>query len=454
MHKQDSFKIFVVEDDEWFREFIGHILSLNPDYEVKKFETGKQLLKALHEHPHVVTIDYMLPDTDGSALIKEIKEFDPDIETIVISEQDNIDTAVELLKSGVYDYIVKTKDIREKLMNVVNNIRKNAHLRKRISSLEEEVSHKYDFQKSIIGQSKALQKVFHLIEKAIETNITVLINGETGTGKELVAKAIHYNSKRKKAPFVAVNMSAVPKDLAESELFGHEKGSFTGASGTHAGKFEQANGGTIFLDEIGELDLNLQAKLLRVLQEKEFARVGGTKNITVDCRVIAATNKNLLEEVKKGTFREDLYYRLYGLPIELPPLRERENDLLLLAKFFIEQFCKENNLGQKKLDTEAQEKLRAHPFPGNIRELKSVVELATVMADGDTIFAKDVILHANTGIAGMMDSEKTMDEYIHQILKFYLKKYNDNVVLVAQKLGMGKSTIYRILKENQEYFAA
>jgi len=454
MNKPEPFRIFVVEDDEWYREFICYILSLNPDYEVKKFETGKEMLQHLHETPHVITIDYVLPDTDGATLIRQVKEFNPDIEAIIISEQSKVDTAVELLKMGAYDYIVKSKDIKERLLNVVNNIRKSEGLKTRINSLEQEITHKYSFQNSIVGKSEAIKKVFAMLEKATKTNITVLLSGETGTGKELVAKAIHYNSKRSKEAFIAVNVSAIPRDLAESELFGHEKGAFTGATSARNGRFEQAHGGTIFLDEIADMDVNLQAKLLRVLQEKEFTRVGGDKTITVDCRVIAATNKKLTEEVKKGNFREDLYYRLYGLPIELPPLRERDNDMLLLSKFFIDNFCNENNLGIKTLTPEAMEKLRSHPFPGNIRELKSVVELSAVMSEGEDIGSDDILLHKSNGMQGLMEQEKSMDDYIRQILKFYLNKYKDNVLLVAAKLNMGKSTIYRILKENKEYFEA
>ena len=450
--KSGQFRIFAVEDDNWYRDFIGHILSLNPDFEVKKFESGKELLKHLHENPDVVTIDYMLPDTDGAALIKQVKEFNPDIETIVISEQDKVGTVVELFKLGIYDYLLKTGDIKEKLLNVINNIRKNKKLKTRLSNLEAEVKHKYLFQNIIIGQSEAIQHVFSLLEKAVGNNITVLINGETGTGKELVAKAIHYNSKRKSGPLVTINMSAIPKDIAESELFGHEKGSFTGANELRIGKFEQANGGTVFLDEIGEMDITLQAKLLRVLQEKELTRVGGNKAIVSDCRVIVATNKNLLDEVKKGNFREDLYYRIFGLPIELPPLRTRDNDIILLAKYFIDAFCVENNLDEKKLSVPAQEKLLKYPFPGNVRELKSMVELATVMSEGDIISANDIIIKEATTLTSMLENERSMDAYIMQILKHYLKKYNSDIILVAEKLKMGKSTIYRMIKEHKEYF--
>ncbi len=333
----------------------------------------------------------MLPDMNGEKVLRQIKEFNPDIEVIIISEQGKIDTAVELLKLGAYDYIVKTPDIREKLLHLLHNIRDNQKLKTRISFLEKEVRTKYNFENIIIGQSEAIQQVFALIQKAAETNITVGITGETGTGKEVVAKAIHFNSKRKDGQFVAVNMAAIPKELAESELFGHEKGAFTGAMAARVGKFEEATGGTLLLDEIGEMELSLQTKLLRVLQEKEVSRVGSNKLIKVDCRIIASTNKNLPEEVKHNRFREDLYYRLLGLQIHLPPLRERANDIPLLAKFFIDQFCIENNLVPKNLSPDAQEKLLHHPFPGNVRELKSVAELAAAMTNSEVITA--VILY-------------------------------------------------------------
>jgi two-component system response regulator AtoC len=452
MIKPEGLRIYVVEDDEWYREFIGYILSLNPDYEVKKFETGKDLLRHLNEVPDVVTVDYLLPDIDGLSLIKQIKEFNPDIETLVISQQDKVGTAVELLKLGIYDYLVKSDDIKEKLLNVLSNIGKNKNLKTRINRLEEEVKKKYSFQNSLIGKSDALKKVFSLIEKAMETDIPVLLSGETGTGKEIVAKAIHYNSKRKAEPLITVNMAAIPKDLAESELFGHEKGAFTGAVSARAGKFELADKGTIFLDEIGEMDINIQAKLLRVLQEKEFVRVGGSKPIQSNCRIITATNKNLLEAVRKGSFREDLYYRIYGLPLELPPLRFRENDIILLAVHFVEQFCKDNNLAPKTLSAGARRKLLNHSFPGNVRELKSVVELSAVMASGQEINEDDVSLNDQHSISSLLEKEKTMDQYMHEILKFYLKQYNDNVQLVSQKLDLGKSTIYKIIKENKAFF--
>jgi DNA-binding NtrC family response regulator len=317
------FKIFVVEDNEWYNKLLVYTLSLIPDYEVKSFFTGKDLLKCLNEAPDIVTLDYRLPDMSGLEILKSIKRENSDIQVILISEQEDINTVVTLLKLGAYDYITKSDDIKDRLLNTVHNIRKGIGLKQEISTLRKEIQKKFTFSQSIIGESIAIKGVYNLIEKALNSNITVVISGETGTGKELVAKAIHYNSTRKDNAFVAVNITAIPRELIESELFGHEKGSFTGASSRRIGRFEEATGGTLFLDEIGEMELNLQAKLLRVLQEKEIVRIGSNKPVKTDCRIIVASNKNLKDEVKKGNFREDLYYRLLGLPIELPPLRDR-----------------------------------------------------------------------------------------------------------------------------------
>jgi len=454
MAKQNSsngFTVFILEDDDWYRDLLAYVAALNPEFIVKKFSHGSELIKALHEMPDVVTVDYMLPDMNGESVLRQIKEFNPDIEVIIISEQEKIDTAMELLRLGAYDYIVKTPDIKEKLLNLIHNIRNNQKLKTRISVLEMEVKTKYNFENFIIGKSEAIQQVFALIQKAAETNITVGITGETGTGKEVVAKAIHFNSKRKDGPFVAVNMAAIPKELAESELFGHEKGAFTGAAAERLGKFEEATGGTLLLDEIGEMDLSLQTKLLRVLQEKEVNRVGSNKLIKVNCRIIASTNKNLLEEVKNNRFREDLYYRLLGLQIHLPPLRERTNDIPLLAKYFIDQFCIENNLPPKNLSPDAQQKLLLHSFPGNVRELKSVAELAAAMTNDTVINADGIIIHgSNNFFSDLLREETTLEQYEFKIITHFLKKYNDNVVLAAEKLGIGKSTIYKMLKEKSE----
>ncbi|HNP07012.1 MAG TPA: sigma-54 dependent transcriptional regulator [Cyclobacteriaceae bacterium] len=449
MYEKDPVKIFVVEDDLTYTKFIKYVLSLNPDFEVEYFTIGKQFLSALNKRPAIVTLDYSLPDMSGEEVLKEIKAFDPNISVIIISAQEKIGTAVELLKAGAFDYITKDEEAKDRILNSINNARNKSSLIKEIDRLKEEINTKYEFEKSIIGNSAPIKKVFSLIEKSLKTNITVSITGETGTGKELVAKAIHYNSNRKKKPLVAVNIAAIPKELIESELFGHEKGAFTGAASRRIGKFEEAEGGTLFLDEIGEMDLNLQSKLLRVLQERELSRVGGNEIIKIDVRIIVATHRNLQDEVKAGNFREDLFYRLLGLPIQLPPLRDRGNDVILLAKHFLDQFAIENKFKKFKITSEAQEKLLQYPFPGNIRELKSIIELAAVMAQDNQITAEDITF-VNTSREPFMLKEMKLQEYVYHIIRNYLNKYDNNVLDVAKRLDIGKSSIYRYLKEMDE----
>ena len=447
---EKPFKIFVVEDSEWYNRLLVHTLSLNPDYEIKSFFNGKDFLNCLFESPDIVTLDYRLPDFTGLDILKRIREENCDVQVILISEQADIETVVSLLKMGAYDYISKTEDIKDRLLNTVKNIRNGIGLKREITTLRREVQKKYSFRDSILGESQAIKTVYDRIEKALSTNITVIISGETGTGKELVAKAIHYNSKRKDKSFVTVNVSAIPSDLIESELFGHEKGSFTGAAYRRIGRFEEADGGTLFLDEIGEMELSLQAKLLRVLQEKEIVRIGSNKSVRTDCRIVVATNKNLKEEVKKGNFREDLYYRLLGLPIELPPLRERENDILILARYFIGKFCEENNILSKKLSVQGQKKLMNYPFPGNVRELKSVIELAVTLSVTDEIEPADLVVDRSDPLSDVASDNLTLREYQVKIIKATLKKNNNDIRLAAEKLDIGISTIYRILKEEKE----
>ncbi|HOU03206.1 MAG TPA: sigma-54 dependent transcriptional regulator [Bacteroidales bacterium] len=446
---ESTLKIFVVEDSEWYNRLLVHTLSLNPDYEIKSFHKGKDLLDNLHEGPDIITLDYRLPDINGLELLKRIRQDSPDTQVVLISEQNDINVVVSLLKIGAYDYITKSEDIKERLLITVQNIRKGIGLKKELAALRKEVQQKYSFRNTIIGESSAIKKVYGLIEKAIGTNITVIISGETGTGKELVAKAIHFNSARKDRPFVPVNIASIPSELIESELFGHEKGAFTGASSRRTGRFEEADGGTLFLDEIGEMELNLQSKLLRVLQEKEVVRVGSNKPVSTDCRVIVATNKNLKEEVRKGKFREDLYYRLFGLPIEMPPLRERESDILILARHFISRFCKENNIPLKRMTEAAQKKLMSYSFPGNVRELKSVVELAVTLSDKDELEPADLMLDSPDPFPVTISNDLTLREYELKIIMATLQKYDNDIRKTAEKLDIGVSTIYRILQKGK-----
>jgi len=442
-----SFKIFIAEDNIWYSEILRYHLELNPEYEVKTFDSGKKLIRALHEKPDVITLDYSLPDTNGKELLSYLKKESPNSQVIIISGQEDISTAVQLLKDGAYDYLVKDDDTNDRVWQTILNIRENSKLKKEIDQLKAEVQKKYDFSKTIKGNSTSIKKVFGLIEKAITNNITVSITGETGTGKEVIAKAIHYNSDRKKEPFVAINVTAIPSELIESELFGHERGAFTGAQTRRIGKFEEAGKGTIFLDEIGEMDASMQSKLLRVLQEREVVRIGGNEVVKLQCRVIVATHRDLLEEVRKGNFRQDLFYRLLGLPIEMPPLRARKVDVLILAKHFISEFAQENGIPTKKISEKANQKLLGYCYPGNIRELKAMIELATVLAEGPEIEPADINFPSSAHLTDLTLEEKSLKEYNDVIIKHFLNKYNNNVVEAAKALDIGKSTIYRLLKE-------
>jgi len=365
---------------------------------------------------------------------------------IILSGQQDIGTAVKLLREGAFDYLIKDSETKERLQNALANIKKQIRLKREVESLKAELVEKYDFSKHLIGQSPPMLQVYQRIERAANSNINISIQGESGTGKEVVAKSIHHHSVRQKGPFIALNMSAIPGELLESELFGYEKGAFTGAIARKKGQFELSNGGTLFLDEIADLGISMQAKLLRALQEREFIRVGGESPVPFDARLIVATHKNLAEEVQKGNFREDLYYRLLGLSIVLPPLRERGNDIILLAKSFLSNFARKQDTKPLELSKEAKTKLLAYPFPGNVRELMAVIELASVMAEGKSVSAEDIQFNSISKNPEFLNQERTLEEYKDQIIHFYLRKYGDNVQLVADKLNIGKSTIYRLLQ--------
>lgn len=443
-----QYKIFVVEDNTLYAQVIKKQL-VDEGFHVKVFHSGRDFLASLDEKPNIVTLDYTLPDMTGQDILKKIQRRAPGITVIIISAQENINTAIELMKNGAYDYIMKGPDTREKLVNVIKNIKETEQLRTENILLKDAVKEKYNFRNLIKGGSREIEHVFELMDKAVQTQISVSISGATGTGKELVAKGIHYNSKRSNKPFVAVNVSAIPEGLLESELFGHEKGAFTGADARKIGKFEQANGGTLFLDEIADLDIGLQAKLLRVIQERELVRLGGNETISLDVRIITATHKNLANMVAEGKFRKDLYYRLLGLPIELPPLRDRGNDIILLAKYFVDEFCRENEIEPKEIADDAKRLLLSYHFPGNIRELKAVMELACVLSNKNQIRSNHLNMNIDNSVQNLLASEKTLDEYNHEIIKHFLTKYNHNVRLVASKLAVGKSTIYRLLQKKE-----
>ncbi|WP_295792935.1 sigma-54 dependent transcriptional regulator [Mucilaginibacter sp.] len=444
-----AYNIFIVEDDKWYGEILRYHISLNPDYKVSLFATGKELLDKLYLQPDLITLDFSLPDMLGDKLYQKVREVNSTVPVIMISSQENIAVAVSLLKMGVSDYLVKDDSTKDLLWNSIIRIRETQSLKKEVEELREELGQRFSFEKTMIGQSDALKRIFAMMEKASKTNINVSITGETGTGKEVVAKGIHYNSDRKKKAFVPVNMAAIPRELIESELFGYEKGAFTGAVARKIGKFEEANGGTIFLDEIAELDLAVQSKILRVLQEREVVRVGGNERINLDIRVIVATHKNLAEEVKKGTFREDLYYRIIGLPIDLPPLRDRGNDVLILAKYFADDFSKQNRMGAITILADAKNKLLQYAFPGNIRELKAIIDLAAVMCDNNEIKAGDITFSSTRKGGTFVMEGKTLREQNCEIIKQYLQKHNNDVIATARALDIGKSTIYKMMQSGE-----
>ena len=381
-------KILVVDDEKSLREVMSIMLK-RAGYEVTEASDGEQAIGQVNKEIYdLVITDLRMPKADGMDVLKAVKSSSPETVVLVVTAFGTADSAVEAMKQGAYDYLTKPFQVDE-----VQLIIRNALEKRRLSTenmlLKREMASQSSFAQ-IVGQSEAMQKVFDVVRKVADSKSNVLICGESGTGKELVARAIHYNSARSPMPFVAVNCSAVPETLLESELFGHMKGSFTGAVANKAGLFEIANGGTIFLDEIGDTTPAIQVKLLRVIQEREFRRVGGTQDMKVDVRVVAATNRDLEKAVADGSFREDLYYRLDVIPIRLPPLRLRAGDIPLLVAHFLEKFAQESGRMAPTLTAEAMHVLLGHEWRGNVRELENLIERVVAFSTGNTVTDTDI----------------------------------------------------------------
>lgn len=443
----ENLSIVIAEDDQWYAEFIRHAILLTGEHEVQIVGTVKDLNKILISKPDIITLDCNLPDGRGEKTLGQIKSKNSDIDVVVISGQEDIQTAINLLNKGAFDYVVKNDEARNRIVQIIRTILEKHSLQAQIGNLEKEVRKKYDFKDTLISNSKSFKNIYELINKASETNINVSIFGDTGTGKEVAAKAIHFNSSRAKYPFIAVNLSALSETLLESELFGYVKGAFTGADQDRKGKFEEANNGTIFLDEIAEISEAIQVKLLRVLQEMEISRVGSNKVTTLNCRIISATNKDLAKEVQKGNFRQDLFYRLMGLPIYLPKLIERDNDVIVLAQYFAKEYAQKNKTSVFSINEEAIAKLLSYHYPGNVRELKSIIDLACVLTNNSTIKSEDIVFNdLSLGFVDFDLENQTLKEHNRRLIESLLKKHNNNVRLVAKKLDIGKSTIYRIIK--------
>ena len=382
-------KIAIVEDNQMYAAALEHSLK-DEGYQVDVFLNSNDFLNHIDDEYHLISLDHSLPDISGMEVLKKIHMLKPELAIIFLSGQEDVNVVVEAYENGARNYIVKNDNAIFKLKQSIKEISHSLQLEKEVELLSEEIEDREKY-KEIIGESAGVRKVLKLIQRVEKTDNLVMITGDSGTGKELVANAIHKNSLRRRKPFIAVNMAAIPDNLLEDELFGHEKGAFTGATSKRKGKFEEANGGTIFLDEIGEMDIKLQSKLLRVLQEKKISRLGGNKEISLDIRFVAATNRNLGELVKKGLFREDLYYRIQGFLIHVPSLKERKSDIMRLCNHFLKVFAQKHGAGELSFDPSAEEVLLNHPWTGNIRELIALLERTVLMRNSQEIAKNDLI---------------------------------------------------------------
>ena len=441
--------ILIVDDEKGILDALSAVLD-DEGYTVSTAENGSEALKKIKDDtPSVILLDVWLPDIDGLEILREIRSAYPGVAVIVMSGHGTIETAVRATKLGAYDYIEKPLS-----MERVHLIVKHAIEQQRLELENVQLKGRIEKWYEIIGESPSMRSLKEQILVVGRSNSRVLITGENGTGKELIARSVHRASQRANKPFIAVNCAAIPETLIESELFGHEKGAFTGAVSVQRGKFEIADNGTLFLDEIGDMSLNTQAKVLRVLQEQEFQRVGGTRNIRVDVRLITATNKNLSDEIKKGAFREDLFYRINVIILNAPPLRERKEDIPLLAEHFLNEVIREQGLKDKRLTDQSIELMKGYDWPGNVRELRNLMERVAIMTAGDRINPADLSIIAgaqqqnvstliNAGSGSLKDARAGFERY------FILEKLRENkwnITKTAEDLKIERSNLHRKIK--------
>ena len=433
-------KILIIDDEPDIGWLFSKILG-EEGYQVSTALSGQEGISIIKkEQPDLVFLDIRLPGIDGIETLKEIRKFNTELLVIILTAYETVKTAVEAMKLGAYDYLSKPVD-NERIKIIIKNALKTRNLTREVIHLRQRIMEKYDFN-AIIGDSPQMQKLLDMIKTVAAHEITVLLQGRSGTGKELVARAIHYGSKRAEKPFVVIDCSILPETLVESEIFGYEKGAFTGAYERKKGKFELANQGTVFLDEIGNLTTSVQIKLLRVLQEREIERLGGKRPIKVDVRLIAAANTNLERAIKHGRFREDLFYRLNVFPIQLPPLRDREGDVLLLAGYFLKHFNQEFKKKKTKISPEAMELLAGYHWPGNVRELRNVIESAVLLSDG-VIFPQ----HLSAKIQSVRGESVKMEGSLKEVTRQARQRAEKKLILkVLKDVNWNRSKASKILK--------
>jgi two-component system nitrogen regulation response regulator GlnG len=467
-------RILVADDEESMRWVLSKALK-RKGFNVDLAKDGDEALRMIQSSNYDMAIlDIKMPGLSGLDLLDQIREQKNELLVVIMTAEASMKNAVEAMKRGAYDYITKPFDL-DVIDAIIEKIDKAREMTSQVSLLKEELKDRYQLEKTIIGNSQAMREIYKTIGKVAPSDITVLILGESGTGKELIARAIHFNSKRLGKPFIAINCAAIPKELLESELFGFEKGAFTGAVERKLGKFEQANGGTIFLDEIGDMPLDLQAKILRVLQEKEVTRTGGNQSITVDTRIVAATNQDLEERVREKAFREDLYYRLNVVPIHLVSLRERKEDIPLLVEYFLKKTCSEMELPTKQCSQDTLSLLSSYSWPGNVRELENTIKRAVILSSDPLLTVDDfsglksnitsssrsdelslealveMKLRSSLGNLDKMESGDLYSLILEQmerpLIRFVLEKTRGNQVKAAEILGINRNTLRKKIQE-------
>ncbi len=464
-------RILVADDEESIRWVLSRALK-KQGFSVDLAEDGKQALSMFRSnHYDLAVLDIKMPGLQGLELLKQVQEEFPKTLVVIMTAESTMENAVAAMKNGAYDYLTKPFDL-DALDAIILKAQKAAEVSDQIGQLKEELQEQYSFGRSIIGNSQPMQEVYKTLGRVASSDVTVLITGESGTGKELIARAIHFNSNRLGKPFLAINCAAIPRELLENELFGHERGAFTGATDRKAGKFEQANGGTLFLDEIGDMPLELQAKLLRVLQEKEITRTGGSQTMQIDVRIVAATNQNIAELVEEKKFREDLYYRLNVVPISLPSLSQRKDDIPALVEFFLQRAQEELGVNPIECSKEALSLLKRHNWPGNVRELENVIKRATLLSPNHILMPSDfpgllstkgnknqdesleaLVARKLENSLAQMDLQELDNLYemvLHQVerplINIILQQTRGNQVRTAEILGINRNTLRKKIK--------